>query len=123
MSSSWSPPTTPKVHALEADRRARTLCADIAASQAISAVCLLFTYVAFKEPNRKTTNVPLKAKLVSLDPIGTCLILASMTCLVLALQWGGAVLPWNDSRVWGTLLGFGLLLVLFLLLQVRQKEK
>lgn len=89
----------------------------------MSAICLLFTYVAFKEPSRETTNVPLKAKLVSLDPIGTCLILASMTCLVLALQWGGAVLPWNDSRVWGTLLGFGLLLVLFLLLQVRQKEK
>lgn len=95
----------------------------ILSSQAISAVCLLFTYVAFQEPNRETTNISLKEKLSSLDPLGTCLILASMTCLVLALQWGGAVLPWNDSRVWGTLLGFGLLLVLFLLLQVRQKEK
>ena len=94
-----------------------------AVSQAISAVCLLFTYIAFQEPNRKSTNILLKAKLVSLDPIGTCLILASMTCLVLALQWGGAVLPWSDSRVWGTLLAFGLLLVLFLLLQMRQKEK
>lgn len=92
-------------------------------SQAISAVCLLFTYIAFQEPNRETTKLPLKARLISLDPIGTCLMLASMTCLVLALQWGGAVLPWSDSRVWGTLIGFGLLLVLFLLLQVRQKEK
>jgi len=99
------------------------LRANTTAPQAISAVCLVFTYVGFQEPIRGTTNVPLREKLLSLDPIGTCLILASMTCLVLALQWGGAVLPWSDSRVWGTLLGFGLLLVLFLLLQVRQKER
>lgn len=89
----------------------------------ISAVCLVFTYFGFQEPARDHTNVTLKEKLLSLDPIGTCLILASMTCLVLALQWGGAVLPWSDSRVCGTLIGFGLLLVLFLFLQVRQKER
>lgn len=99
------------------------LRADTVAPTAISAVCLLFTFLGFQEPARDTTKIPLKEKLVSLDPLGTCLILASMTCLVLALQWGGAVLPWSDSRVWGTLLGFGLLLLLFLLLQVRQKEK
>lgn len=99
------------------------LGANVAGPQAISALCLVFTYVGFQEPAREHTNITLKEKLLSLDPIGTCLILASMTCLVLALQWGGAVLPWNDSRVWGTLLGFGLLLILFLFLQVRQNER
>lgn len=46
-----------------------------------------------------------------------------MTCLVLALQWGGTVYPWSNSRVWGLLLGFGLLTILFVGLQIRGKEE
>jgi hypothetical protein len=44
-------------------------------------------------------------------------------CLNLALQWGGIVYPWSDARVFGCLIGFGLLLITFLCLQYLGKEK
>ena len=34
-------------------------------------------------------------------------------CLLLALQWGGTTYKWSNSKVWGCLLGFGLLIITF----------
>ncbi len=70
-----------------------------------------------------STKKSLREKLASLDPISAALLLASLTCLVLGLQWGGVSLPWTDSRVWGTILGFGLMLAVFVVRQIRLKEK
>lgn len=80
-------------------------------------------YVSFEDPETKTNKVSLKERLASLDPFGTILVIGSMACLVLALQWGGSSLLWRDSKVWGCLLGFGLLMAAFLVIQVRQKER
>lgn len=33
-------------------------------------------------------------------------------------QWGGFVYPWHDSKVWGCLLGFGLLISIFIGIQI-----
>ncbi|KAF7117596.1 hypothetical protein CNMCM5793_006688 [Aspergillus hiratsukae] len=44
------------------------------------------------------------------------------SCLNLALQWGGIVYQWSDAKVFGCLIGFGLLLITFLGLQFRGKE-
>ncbi|KAK6215213.1 MFS transporter [Colletotrichum tabaci] len=33
------------------------------------------------------------------DLLGTTLLLASLVCLMLALQWGGGEYPWSDARV------------------------
>ncbi|KAH9239381.1 hypothetical protein K456DRAFT_1937512 [Colletotrichum gloeosporioides 23] len=56
---------------------------------------------------------PLKAtwqeKLLQLDPVGGSLILTSVICYLLALQWGGLEKSWSNSTVIGTLIGFGLL--------------
>ncbi|KAM5347308.1 hypothetical protein ACJ41O_010313 [Fusarium nematophilum] len=67
-------------------------------------------------------DYPLRQKLVSLGLKSAVVLTAILVCLFLALQWGGAVYPWSDSRVWGCFLGFGLLLILFGYIQVRQKE-
>lgn len=48
-----------------------------------------------------------------MDLIGTSLVLAAVTCLLLALQWGGVTKAWSDSEVIGTLVGFGLITILF----------
>ncbi|UPK91030.1 hypothetical protein LCI18_001965 [Fusarium solani-melongenae] len=65
---------------------------------------------------------PLKQKLLGLGLKSAVVLTATLVCLFLALQWGGTVYPWRDSRVWGCLLGFGFLLILFSYIQVRQKE-
>lgn len=60
---------------------------------------------------------PVKAswreKLLQMDPLGTFVVMAAIICYILALQWGGTTRPWSDSKVIGTLVGFGLLIGLF----------
>lgn len=67
-------------------------------------------------------GIPWIQKLRQLDLPGAVLLLGATSCLNLALQWGGIVYPWSDSKVFGCLIGFGLLLITFLYLQFRGKE-
>ncbi|KAF2203663.1 MFS general substrate transporter [Delitschia confertaspora ATCC 74209] len=53
----------------------------------------------------------------SLDPLGTALFMASIVCLLLALQWGGTAYQWSSWRIILLLVLFPILLLLFLLLQ------
>lgn len=58
-----------------------------------------------------------------MDLPGAFFLTSGMTCLVLGLQWGGDIWPWSDPRVWGCLLGFGLLTIAFSGLQIWCGEK
>jgi hypothetical protein len=64
----------------------------------------------------------LKEKILGLGLKSAAILAGTLICLFLALQWGGTKHPWSDSRVWGCLLGFSLLLMLFVYIQVRQGE-
>lgn len=55
----------------------------------------------------------LRDKLKRLDPAGVVLLLGSVSCLLVALQWGGDKYPWHSSQVIGLFIGFGLLLIIF----------
>ncbi|KAJ5833437.1 efflux pump antibiotic resistance protein [Penicillium riverlandense] len=66
---------------------------------------------------------PLREKLLQLDLPGTALLIGAMICYVFALQWGGITRPWSDSAVVGTLVGFGVLLVTYAVVQWVQKER
>ncbi|KZL64833.1 mfs transporter [Colletotrichum incanum] len=90
--------------------------------RSLSAMSIILVLIAFPEPYRPSTRIPLRDKLMGLDPTGSILILGSMTCLVLGLQWGGNLLPWSNSKVLGCLIGFGVLFFLFVLLQIKQKD-
>jgi hypothetical protein len=68
-------------------------------------------------------GLPAKLKLRQLDIPGASILIGAITCLLLALQWGGIVYPWTDAKVYGCLIGFGLVLVLFLILQVKVKDR
>ncbi|KAF2151523.1 MFS general substrate transporter [Myriangium duriaei CBS 260.36] len=50
-------------------------------------------------------------KLLHIDPFGIALAMSCITCLILALQYGGNTHPWNSSVVIGLLIGFGLLVI------------
>lgn len=68
-------------------------------------------------------DAPLKEKVLQMDLGGTLLLLSALVCYVLALQWGGISLPWSDSKVVGTLVGFALLLIVYGIVQWIQKER
>jgi len=77
---------------------------------ASAVVILLF----FQTP---AASKPVKASwletFLQMDPLGTFTLMAAIVCYLLALQWGGVTKPWSSSSVIGTLVGFGLLLILF----------
>lgn len=66
---------------------------------------------------------PLKEKILQMDLGGALTLVAAMVCYSLGLQWGGISLPWSHSKVIGTLVGFGLLLIFYGILQWQQGER
>lgn len=54
-------------------------------------------------------RLPIMKKLRHLDPLGATLLMGSVCCLALALQWGGATLKWRSAKVIGLFVGFGFL--------------
>lgn len=78
---------------------------------------------AFREPKREPLKLTVREKLLKMDFGGTILFIASIVCLFLALQWGGNDVPWSNPRPWGLLLGFALLLIAFIILQIHMGEK
>lgn len=44
-------------------------------------------------------------------------------CLLLALQWGGTVHPWNSSVIIGLFVGFGLMILTFIGIQIYRGDK
>ena len=75
-------------------------------------------FLIFNTPkNAKPIEAPLLEKIMQMDPLGTLTIIAGVCCFILALQWGGTTKSWNDSTVIGTLIGFGLIMILFIFIQ------
>ncbi|KAF2280317.1 MFS general substrate transporter [Westerdykella ornata] len=83
---------------------------------------VLVWFTLRKPPPAVKGHLPWKQKLRQLDLLGATLLLGATSCLNLALQWGGISYPWSDSKVFGCLIGFGLLLITFLYLQFQGKE-
>jgi MFS transporter, DHA2 family, glioxin efflux transporter len=50
-----------------------------------------------------------------MDLLGTFTIMAAVVCYLLALQWGGVTKKWSDSTVIGTLIGFCVLAIAFVI--------
>ena len=65
----------------------------------------------------KPVKATLREKFLQMDPAGTVVIMAAIICYILALQWGGTTKAWSDSTVIGTLVGFGLLLIVFCIVE------
>ncbi|OBT38656.1 hypothetical protein VE00_10760, partial [Pseudogymnoascus sp. WSF 3629] len=86
------------------------------------AIAVAIVTFVFKPTTVVNTGLSIPQKLAKSGIAGVVILLADMTCLVLALQWGGSVYPWSNPRVWGLLLGFGLLTILFIGLQIRGKD-
>ena len=62
-------------------------------------------------------------RIKQLDLWGACLLIPTVVCLLLALQWGGAKYAWNSSRIIGLLVGFGCLATVFTITQIRSGDR
>ncbi len=90
---------------------------------AFGAVAIFIIAATYKPPIPPCRDLNLKVKLKRTDIGGSTILMASIVCLLLALQWGGIKFPWSNSKVWGCLIGFGCLLLLFVILQIHRKDK
>ncbi|KAF2094033.1 MFS general substrate transporter, partial [Rhizodiscina lignyota] len=87
---------------------------------ASAALVVLF----FAAPKKaKPVPAPLKEKLLQMDLLGTFVLMAAFVCLILALQWGGVTKSWGNSDVIGVLVGFVLILILFIGIETWQGER
>ena len=75
-----------------------------------------------KVPASDNTKLTFKQQVSQLDPLGTAVILPSIVCLILALQWGGSTYPWSDGRIIALLVLFGVLFVAFIAIQIWKQD-
>ncbi|KIV78873.1 hypothetical protein PV11_06479 [Exophiala sideris] len=83
----------------------------------IGGIAIAAVFFFFKNPERKDSTLTLKEKIAQIDLLGAFFLICSIVCLLLALQWGGTTYAWSNSKVWGCLLGFGLLISTFTAIQ------
>ena len=74
-------------------------------------------------PAAKPQEATWKEKLLQMDLPGTFVIMAAVVSYLLAIQWGGTTKSWNDSQVIGLLVGFGLLIIVFILIEYFSGER
>ncbi|KAJ6094932.1 hypothetical protein N7467_002445 [Penicillium canescens] len=74
-------------------------------------------------PAAKPVEAPLKEKLLQMDPLGTALMIGAVISFLSGIHYGGATKPWNSSTVIGLLVGCGLMLIAFGILEFLQGER
>lgn len=75
---------------------------------------LALILLVFRDPKHiKPPTAAWKEILLQLDLPGFSLLLTSLICFTLALQWGGQTKPWNDGSVIATLAMFVALTIAF----------
>lgn len=62
-------------------------------------------------------------KVLQLNPLSVLLITAAVVCYLLAMQWAGQSKPWNDAKVIGTLVGFVLIVGLFVVAELYMGDR
>jgi hypothetical protein len=84
------------------------------------AMAVIFFFLHINTTHNNTDSI-LK-RILSLDLLGLSMFLPAVICLILALQWGGAEYPWNDSRIIGLFVGAGVMALIFIFIQLRQGD-
>ena len=87
------------------------------------AVSFAVVFFFFSNPKREYSHMSIKERIKEIDLVGATLLICAIVSLLLALQWGGQTYAWGNSKVWGTLLGFGLIISVFIGCQIWQKER
>ncbi|EAW12043.1 MDR family MFS transporter [Aspergillus clavatus NRRL 1] len=73
-------------------------------------------------PHSRVAHTTLRGIPTLFDFPGMIVLVGAMVCLLLALEDGGVKLPWHNSVPIGLLIGFGLLLIVFVVVEWKQGE-
>ncbi|KAF4992425.1 hypothetical protein FGRMN_7170 [Fusarium graminum] len=87
------------------------------------AMIIVFFFVHVKHNSTDDDNLSLMARIRKLDLAGAAVFIPAIICLLLALQWGGADYPWNNSRIIGLFCGFGAMIAIFIFIQFRKGDR
>jgi MFS family permease len=88
----------------------------------IGALVLAFLLRVVENTPPALGDLPFKEKLSRIDIPGTMVFIPCMVCLLLALQWGGSEYPWSDGRIIALLVVFGVLFIIFIIIQFIRQE-
>ncbi|KKK22058.1 hypothetical protein P175DRAFT_0503065 [Aspergillus ochraceoroseus IBT 24754] len=88
----------------------------------IGGVTFLVILKFFQAPPREIEKRSYSERLKSFDFPGVSVFMSAVICLLLALQWGGSTYSWSNWRVLLLLCMFGVLFIVFLIIQYRQGE-
>lgn len=83
---------------------------------------LLVVLFFLEVPHNPNYDRPWKEKIKGLDLLGTSLIVPALTCLLLALEWGGTTYGWANFRIIVSLILFVILFALFGWVQYKSQE-
>ncbi|KAK9319075.1 major facilitator superfamily domain-containing protein [Lipomyces orientalis] len=76
-----------------------------------------------KSPKQSSTGpTSWKERMNQLDIVGTIVFVPAVVCLLLALQWGGTRYAWANGRIIALFVLFGVLIIIFLGVQVRKGD-
>ncbi|KAL7938470.1 MFS general substrate transporter [Trichoderma chlorosporum] len=70
-----------------------------------------------------TLNMTVMQRILEIDILGTAIFIPAIVCLILALQWGGSQYAWNNSKIIGLFVGFGLMIAIFIGIQIWKGDK
>jgi MFS family permease len=87
------------------------------------AMVIVALFVQVNRNSADTENMTFKERILQLDLLGTFIFIPAIVCLLLALQWGGADYAWNDSKIIGLFVGFGLMIAIFIGIQFWQGDR
>lgn len=71
----------------------------------------------------KLPDATLREKLLQMDPLGTVLTMGALAALLLALQYGGVTYAWDSSVVIGLLVGFVVIVIALIIVEIWQGER
>lgn len=84
---------------------------------------IILIFLQLHGAGKENRQLPLRIKLQHLDFGGATTLIAGVACLLIALQWAGHSKPWRSAEVIGLFIGFGLLIVVFGLIQWKRGER
>lgn len=91
-------------------------------SVAIGAFVVTSVLLIFKPETPEYANMPLREKMKKLDLLGAAFLVPAITFIQVALQRGGTLYPWSNPNVWAMFVAFGILISIFIVIQVRKGD-
>lgn len=90
----------------------------------IGGVVALAVMLFFRTPSQaKPVAASLWVKISNMDLVGVVLIIGALISLILALEFGGQTMSWNSSTVVGLLVGFVVIMAVFVCWQLWLGDK